>query len=222
MLFNLLLQVTKTIAITDAVLPAVYGTLVAAVLSLAASIYATITSSKTAEKVAGLAKQAAQELKDKEYTHDFYKRIIAKRFTAWEEAEQFIVEISETVIDETDNERFYRFCASGERLKAMLDKMRLMMLNQTQWMGKEYGMPFMDIHNFCVEILREAMRLEEDSNRIAAIDDRKLALLGKANYEQLNKIINQLIATHGKLIVIIHDVPSFLEEYRNSTISTKF
>ena len=84
MLATLLLQLvsnSKTITVTEGVLPAVYGTLIASILSLVASYFATVKSSETSVRVANLAALTARELKEKDHKHDFYKSIIERRLT---------------------------------------------------------------------------------------------------------------------------------------------
>ncbi|MDO7877837.1 hypothetical protein Q5H93_24080 [Hymenobacter sp. ASUV-10] len=177
-------------------------------------------SATVSREASTLAARTAQELKDKDYKHDFYKRIISKRLGAWEESENLLVSISETMIDEKDNQKFYSFCISGEELNALLDKMRSMMLNQTQWMGQEYGIAYTQFFNFLVEILRESMYVDKENNKLSAVNDKQLILLGKANYEQLGTAINSLLSKLSKLVVTMHDVEPFLEELGKASILT--
>lgn len=82
----------ETITITS--LTPVYlglaGTALAAMIAAYTSWRTSIKASKTARKVAKLSRQSAQELKDKEYKNDYYKKVIDKRMKSLEFVTQIL------------------------------------------------------------------------------------------------------------------------------------
>lgn len=235
MLFILLLQTT-----TPQGPPyAIYATLTVGILSLIASGLNIYFSSRTAQKVinlstkttrevaelsaqvsresAGLASQTARDIKETDYKHDFYKKIIAKRLVAWEEAEQFITSLGDAILDEIDGKTFHVFCKNSKDLLRLIEKMDSMMMNQTMWLGKAYGTEFMSFRNALIEILRIAMS-NAHSEKFSKVNDSLVLETGKLNLDLLNKIINNMLFTLSAQIDTLHNVEDFFKEFKGARV----
>lgn len=205
----------------------VYVTIGAAVLAALASLNATRVSSKTAREVATLASktasesariaaETAREIKDTDYRYDFYKKIIAKRFGAWEEAEQFIALSNNTQIDGLDNKMFYSFCSNGKELNNMISTMKTMLLNQTMWLGMDYGLIFANLLNFNIDLLRASMSTSD--NKYGNVSDAAVLQFGKSHYETHSELINKLLVALHAQVKNMHDVEAFFKEIEGTRI----
>lgn len=215
MLLILLIQATRTITVSEGILPAVYGTLVAAVLSLAASIYATVISSKTAEKVANLSRQAAQELKDRDYKNDFYKKILDKRFVAWAEAEELIKLLVNTLVDENDVV-IPSYFASPQAFDKVMDKIRSMVA-QTFWMGKEYADHLTTFYD-TLQGIREGCTSkdgEKNSDGMPAVNGLLLIQAGRKYNMTCNRLLDGLLKILGRQVVSLHDIEGFFKQFEH-------
>lgn len=210
---------------------AVYATLAVGVLSLIASGLNIYFSSRTAQKVvtlstkttrevaelsaqvsresAGLAAQTAREIKEQDYKHDFYKRLIGKRLNAWEDSEKIIGDLMQTMIDERDGKKFYWYCSSKDKIEDITNRMRSMLVGQALWMGSEYGKKFTSVYNLCVDIMIESM--VSTNGEVIGVNRERLLEAGKKHYLECSILINELIYMHGIIINEFQDIETFLK-----------
>lgn len=235
MLLTLLLQ--KTVSVEIASLTNVYlalgGTLMAALIAAAASFVASSKADKTSEKVvalttktnhevaalsaqvtresATLAARTAQELKEKDYKHDFYKKIIARRLAAWEVVEQFMSQISNAMQDDDDGKNFFNYCQGSKIFDDTMDKMRGILVSQVFWIGSGYSSNFTLIYNELLAIRRESSHNIPGAT-LSTIDDNLLLHSGKKHYSECASITNELLKTMATQLSELHDVELFLKQ----------
>lgn len=86
-------------------------TLLASIIAACVSFYASRKSANTAKEVAALAARSTQELKEKDYKNDYYKRVIDKRMIALDKAEKTLSLFSSSHIvgGSSNNERCHSY-----------------------------------------------------------------------------------------------------------------
>jgi hypothetical protein len=185
---------------------AVYATLAVGVLSLIASSLNIYFSSKT-----------AREIKEKDYQHDFYKKIISKIFEAWEEAKALIAEISETSIDFDDGKIFYSYCNSVSRFDELSNRLRVMIVGQTLWLGSSYGQCFFDLNNMVIDIRREVLFPSTGQPR-NMLTDGLLRAVGKNYLSKGKDIVNNLSVELSGQLDSMHHVEEFFKEMKKARL----
>jgi hypothetical protein len=230
MIIALLLQ-----AITPQSPPyAIYATLAVGLLSLIASCLNIYFSSQTAQKVvnlstkttrevaelsaqvsresAGLAAKTAKEIKDQDYKHDFYKKIIEKRFKAWEEMTALLSLSLRAGADTEDNRNVYLYFMSRKRFYEVFTRIDLLTASQIMWMSDGYVDAFAEFQTLNADLSHEAgltvQNMEDDE-----ADDSKLVQVGKDNYDKLETMMALLLLKLHIELFYLHDVEKFLNKY---------
>ena len=217
---------------------AIYATLAVGVLSLIASALNIYFSSKTAQKVvnlstkttkevaelsaqvsresAGLAAKTAKEIKDKDYKNDFYKRIIEKRLNAWVEAESFISLIFNTSYVKGYGKLMPCYFNNEKHFDEVVDRMRLSLISQTFWMGRDYATCIMKFHDRLLSIRSECEEYEslneDGSNKL---NNSLLHKAGVEYFEECGLFLNKLMSILEQQIIILHDVEYFFKQQKN-------
>jgi hypothetical protein len=221
MFHSLLLQTTTA---TQGTPISAYVTIGAAVLAALASLNATRVSAKTTREVASISSQTAsesariaaetaREIKETDYKHDFYKRIIAKRLAAWEEATGLINEIKLTVSDSKDKTILPRYCLSTKAFEEVTTRLRDMYIGQHLWISKEYSAEFFKLYNLNMTIKAQASPDTKD-DEISPMDSKLLIEIGKKRFHEFPPLTNNLLRILGRQLGELHDVESFIQQVK--------
>lgn len=221
MFFSLLLDTAPATQGTPA---SVYVTLVAAIVAALASLNATRVSAKTTREVASISSQTAsesariaaetaREIKETDYKHDFYKRIIAKRLAAWEEAVELINEIKLTVTDTKDNNTLPRYCLTTKSFEDITTRLRAIYTGQYLWINKEYSIEFFKLYNLNMQV-KAAASPDIKKNDIAPVDITLLFEVSKRHHQDFVLITNNLLTILAMQLGELHDVESFIKQIK--------
>jgi hypothetical protein len=240
MLLTLLLQspVMHSATITSSDLTNVYialaGTLIASGLAAYASFRASNKASATAREVVDLSTQTtrdvaalsaqvtrevatltarnAQDLKDKDYKNDFYKRIIEKRLKAWEEAQELVGMLSTTRVSAKDGASLPGFFSNSSEFDKVISKIESTVSTHF-WLGSDYTNYLWSMHNRLLVIRGECFFIDKRVVDGAYVIDNSLLLkAGKKYYTESNFMLDGLVKIIAKQIRELHDVESFLQE----------
>jgi broad specificity polyphosphatase/5'/3'-nucleotidase SurE len=221
--FLLLDSTTVTLTSLLGVYIALGGTLAAAGLAAFASFRASNKASATAQEVADLTTRTAQELKDKDYRNDFYKKVIERRFRAWEEAESIMSIIAPSNRDLQDGKSYFIYFASLESLNNLINKVRSSITTQVLWMGNDYALKYKELHNNLSSFKTEC-RIESEKEGHASIHDNTVKLIGKRRFEDCRELYKSLFQALSNELKLMHDVETFfsrLDSVRIYELSTQ-
>lgn len=205
-------QVTHTITTTELIgaYIGIIGSLVASLVA-AASVRASNKASLTAREVVALSARSAQELKDKEFRNDYYKKIIDRRLTAYELLQQLVAEFSKRrIIDVITSvgkgtHEIYAFFASDEDYDTFF-KLVNKLVDRALWLSI----------NLKKEIFKLQNRLAEIGNDFGThigqqIGAESLRIAGINNDKELKEIRKNLITYYKRELVEIQDIDKFFE-----------
>jgi hypothetical protein len=206
-------QVTHTITTTELIgaYIGIAGSLFASLVAAAASFRASSKASSTAREVVMLSSRSAQELKDKEFRNDYYKKIIDRRLTAYESLEQLVAEFSKRrIIDVITSvgkgtHEIYAFFASDKDYDTFF-KLVNELLDRTLW--------------FSVDLKKEVLNLQ---NKLAEIGNgfgthigqeigaERLRVAGINHDYELKKLRKKIIAYYKNELIEIQHIDKFFE-----------
>lgn len=177
-------------------------------------------SAQVTKESSTLAARTAQELKEKDYQNDFYKRIIEKRLKAWEQAEDFISLIISVVSTTRDGKkvRMSRYFITVENFTEVFEKSRSYYLSQNLWLGGEYAKVFRQYRKKLVAIRKQCVvdRTKDElqglqENVVSKLNHTLLAQVGTDKFDELNTISNNLIAELSRQIPDLHNIEEFFK-----------
>lgn len=218
MLVSLLLQTpthTQTI-IRESIPPTFYiplaVTLFAALVAAWAAIKNTATITRTQNDVAELTNRTTHEIKAKDYKNDFYKKIIDKRLSAWEEAERAIGLVNSSVEDNDSKQKVYKYFLSEEEFNKVLHSFRSLTV-RSFWMGKDYSNALADFQDKLISIASECFVADKENQTKAVdfskIDDVKLYEAGIKQYANCRKLLRLLMRAQAQQLLTLHDIDAF-------------
>jgi hypothetical protein len=209
MFLTLLLQTAPSTA--QSVPVAVYGTVGAALLAAAASLNAARISAKTARDSAKLAAQTAQELKEKDYKNDFYKKLIEKRLAAWAEAEEFIKPLARVTRYEVDGEPRFTYFSSPDSFWKVVDGANSLILLQFIWIGGNFARHSIAFRQKLLDIANESgIPGHYGADGLVMLDSNKLWESGKNHHQELLQLYIGMVSTLGTQLATLHDIETFL------------
>jgi hypothetical protein len=223
-MISLLLQNPIQTTVTLTSLLGVYIALGATVTAAGISAWAAINASRraastaervttlttqTTEKVAALSAQVtresstlaartAQELKDKDYKNDYYKKIIDKRLEAIQSLEEVIGVFRAYGI--VDDMRFNIFIAEnkdGVKYTAMFQKV----INNYTWYSLETLKAVREVHQDIVNIFERTKKISEQ---------QELLLFVESKSEVIGSGRDRLINCIGRDMHTLYDIDTFL------------
>lgn len=176
-------------------------------------------SAQVSRESAGLASQTAKEIKETDYKHDFYKRIIAKRLAAWEEAEKFIPIIASTLANTNNGLLMPACCINSAEFDKILKQVSSMIIGQVYWMGSSYAIKFNNLYTE-LTLIREEAALEEVDDVITELDNNLLHRAGEKHYSKFDEITLDLSKMLGTELINLHDVEGFFADVKTIVIAS--
>jgi hypothetical protein len=216
--------VTNTRTVIKETIPlSFYIPVLVSILTAAVAAYATIRNTRvttqTQREMATLAERTAREFKDKDYKNDFYKKIIDKRLSAWEQAEIFLEMISTSRKVMVTEHKFYSFFLSKDEFYKVQSAM--VTLNaKSFWLNKKYRDALIAFSNKLNAIINESDGVGTDNHSIkatmVALDEAKLIQAGIKYYPEMNLLIRDIMESQAAMISTLYDIELFLAENKNS------
>lgn len=208
MFLSLLLQATQAVSITKPQLTAIY-------ITLGGTIFSAILSAFIAYRAANKSAETAKDLKDRDYRDDFYKKIIAKRFKVWEEAEEFVNPLTETLRDSNDGLAYFAFFDSGDDFDKVIDRM-LPFGNKALWLGRIYASELQRFDRILIDIRMDARYTDKfKETGHSQINDELLLKIGKERFNDIDYTLSRLVAASSIVIKSLHDVDAFFDNMPN-------
>jgi hypothetical protein len=134
--------------------------------------------------------------KQSEYVNDYYKTVVARRVSAYEDLEKLLREIKTAVVDESDNKPYHLlFCSEKDEDWQRAWVLLYAVMTRGLWLSDEVYAK-----------LRELNLLIFHSGKPSS-----LIAFGKDNYKRIATLRNDLEVLLAKDMLALHDVPRFLK-----------
>jgi hypothetical protein len=171
-------------------------------------------SAQVTRESAGLAANTARELKEQDYKYDFYKKIIDRRFKAWEEINQFYALLLNSYLEEPKSGLKYPYYFSSKELFSKVLEKANSMIDIILWIGPEYAVKFGEFSTALSAIQKECIiddeSNQEDEHSLAVLDNKLLVQAGIKHMKEIDAMTSELLNISNAQIRLIPDVENFL------------
>lgn len=156
-------------------------------------------SAQVSRESATLAARTAQELKDKDYKNDYYKKIIDKRIKAIEQAEKLTSLF--IFFDTKNNSRYYTYFHNNLHDNTYSDAFS-QVINSALWYSKETFEAVQNFNNYMSDILPQARKFRDASS---------ITAFAISKHKDIGERRDYIIKCLGKDMHDLYDIDHFLQ-----------